>query len=332
MTNQQDTTANTIRPLSAEDLEAVIALDTSIAGTSRRGFFEKRLKAAVERPRDYVYVGLYDGDLLVGFAMARLIDGEFGKPGARASLDAISVAPALQSHGAGHKLLAAVKEILSHKEVVELESQVGWSDRSLLGFLGDTGFKLAPRMVLRRKTDEFETTNSLPPEAGSDDFEVDHSSPDGDDAGALSRDRVPVRSMKAADIAAIIRIDHKLSGVDHATYFQHKQQEVLYESGVRVSLVAELDGFPVGYIMARVDFGEFGHTMTEAVMDAFGVDPGFQGQGVGRALMSQLIANLAILRVEHLRTEAAWNDVAMIAFFSRSNFAPAQRISLVCAI
>ncbi len=322
----------TIRPLCAADLEAVIALDTAIAGQSRRGFFEKRLRAALETPRDYVYVGLHQDSRLVGFALARLIDGAFGKPGARASLDAISVAPAVQGQGAGHKLLTALKDILAHKGVSELESQVAWEDRVLLGFLGDTGFSLAPRIILRRKTNEIAATMITPPEPDNPTAEIDHSSPEGDDFTALSRDLVPVRSMTEADLSAIIRIDRKLSGKDRSTYYQHKRQEVMFESGVRVSLVAEIDGFAVGFIMARVDFGEFGHTMTGAVMDAFGVDPGFQNQGVGQALMSQLISNLAILRVEHLRTEVAWNDVSLIAFFSRSEFAPAQRISLVCVL
>ncbi len=127
---------------------------------------------------------------------------------------------------------------------------------------------------------------------------------------------------------SVISIDKKISGRDRTTYYERKQHEVLRATGVRVSLVAELEGFSVGFIMARVDFGEFGHTGKEAVMDTIGVDPGYQGQGVGQALMSQLMANLSVLRVETVRTEVEWNDVDIIAYLSTAGFVPAQRVAV----
>ena len=88
----------------------------------------------------------------------------------------------------------------------------------------------------------------------------DYSDPSGDDFAALSRDRVPVRSMLEEDLPAIVGIDRKLTGRDRTAYYEHKLVEVMRESGVRVSLIAEVDGRPAGFVMARVDFGEFGHT------------------------------------------------------------------------
>jgi len=320
------------KPLTATDLEAVIALDCLNSPQSRRGFFESRLKAAIDSPKDYVYVGIYDRETLVGFAMARLVHGEFGQPNARASLDAIGVTRGVQNHGAGHQLLKAVKDILIGKGVGALETQVDWADRTLLGFLGNTGFQLAPRIILGRQTDEIAPVLADLAQQNSNSQEVDHSSPESDDFTALSRDRIPVRSMTEADLAAIIRIDRKHSGKERSVYYRRKLDQALFGSGVRLSLVAEVDGLPVGFIMARVDYGEFGHTMAEAVMYAFAVDPGFQGQRIGRTLMSQLVANLAILRVEQLRTEVAWNDVDLIAFFSASGFTPVQRVCLNCSL
>jgi len=97
---------------------------------------------------------------------------------------------------------------------------------------------------------------------------------------------------------------------------------------VRVSLVAELDGQVAGVIMARVDFGEFGHTEPEAVIDTIGVDPGYGHMGVAQALVSQLMANLAALRVERVRTEVDWNHFALLGFLERLGFRPHRRLAL----
>jgi ribosomal protein S18 acetylase RimI-like enzyme len=95
---------------------------------------------------------------------------------------------------------------------------------------------------------------------------------------------------------------------------------------VRVSLVADLDSVPVGFIMARVDLGEFGRVETTAVLDTIGVDPDYQNQGVGHALVSQLLANLGTLRVEKVRTEVDWQDYGLLAYLGRSGFRPSQQL------
>ena len=97
---------------------------------------------------------------------------------------------------------------------------------------------------------------------------------------------------------------------------------------MRVSLLAELDGTPVGFIMARVDFGEYGRTGAEAVVDAIGVDQGYRRRGVGQALMTQLIVNLSALQVDQVRTEIDWNDIGLISYLDGLGFRPAQRIAL----
>lgn len=316
-----------ITALSADDLEAVIAIDKANSGTSRRGYFKKRLEAAIERPKDYIYVGLHIDGKLAGFAFARLVEGEFGKPGASAALDAIGVDPAHSGKGAGHQLIEGIEDILVHKGVRELTSQVEWANHGLLGFLAEEGFLLDSRIVLTRSTDKMPIAYPNPEDI-EEPLEIDHSAVDSDDFVALSHDRVPVRSMTADDLKSIISIDRRIFGHSRDAYFERKQYEALHASGIRVSLVAEQEGYPAGFIMARVDFGEFGHTGKEVVMDTIGVDPGYQGHGVGQALMSQLMANLAVLQVESVRTEVEWDNTAIIDYFSAAGFVPAQQVTL----
>jgi ribosomal protein S18 acetylase RimI-like enzyme len=157
--------------------------------------------------------------------------------------------------------------------------------------------------------------------------EVNLSDPSSDDFEALSRDRIPVRSMTEADLPAIIRVDKKITGRDRTAFYKRKMNEVLKESGVRVSLVAEVGGEFAGFVMARVDFGEFGRTEAVAVIDNIGVSPAFTGRDVARALLSQLLSNLSSLQVERVTSTIEWDNFALLGFLKRCGFHPSQRLS-----
>ena len=165
----------------------------------------------------------------------------------------------------------------------------------------------------------------IPSRMGEPD-EVDYSDPGGDDFEALSRDTVLVRTLMEDDLPHLTDIDRRNTGRDRTPYYTQKLKEVLDESGVRVSLVAELDGRPVGFVMARIDFGEFGQAQPEAVMDTIGVHPDHRAQKIGNALMSQLLTNLSALQIEKVRTEVAWNNFDLLKFFERCGFSPSQRL------
>jgi ribosomal protein S18 acetylase RimI-like enzyme len=162
-----------------------------------------------------------------------------------------------------------------------------------------------------------------------EDTELDFSDPSADAYDALSRDRVVVRSLEAGDLPAIAAIDRANSGEDRAGYLEHQVTEALEQSGVRVSVVAEGDNSrPVGFLMARVDFGEFGRTEPEAVIDTIGVDPLYSHHGVGQALVSQLLVNLRALQVDKVRTGVRWNDYGLLGFLESCGFRPSQRLAL----
>ena len=156
--------------------------------------------------------------------------------------------------------------------------------------------------------------------------EINYGGQPAPDFGPLARDRIPVRSMAEADLHALVAIDRRITGRDRVGYFQRMLADALTDSDVRVSLVAELDGVPVGFIMARVDLGEFGRVEATAVIDTIGVDPDYRNRGVGRALVSQLLTNLGTLRVENVRTEVGWQDHDLLVYLDRSGFRPSQQL------
>jgi N-acetylglutamate synthase-like GNAT family acetyltransferase len=139
----------TIRPLTADDLASVVAIDREIAGRPRESFFSRRLDAALKSPGDFIYVGACTGSDLKGFALVRLLTGEFGQS-AVGMLDALSVDPASRGAGIGRTLMARVEDILRHKGIRELQTEAIWTNGKLLAFFAHAGFERAPQTILTR--------------------------------------------------------------------------------------------------------------------------------------------------------------------------------------
>jgi ribosomal protein S18 acetylase RimI-like enzyme len=147
---KNDGAASKLRTLAAADLDSVIALDERITGRSRRGFFTKRLQAALAEPDGFIVVATAAGKVLTGFAIARLQAGEFGDGGPVATLDAIGVDPDHRGEHLGDMLLDGIEGRMRKRGVHELRTMTEWTNHGLLGFLDARGFTVAPRLVLER--------------------------------------------------------------------------------------------------------------------------------------------------------------------------------------
>ena len=139
---------------------------------------------------------------------------------------------------------------------------------------------------------------------------------------------VVVRNLRPSDLEAVILLDAKNIGRRRDEFFKLKLKQALSDTGITVSLAAELDGAFVGFLLARVFYGEFGVTERTAVMDVIDVHPDFQGDHVATALLDQLRTNLLGLGIRVLRTEVGWDNTDLLGFFRREGFAMAQRVCL----
>jgi GNAT superfamily N-acetyltransferase len=146
--------------LGVADVERVITIDRTHSGRSRRRFFEKRFAAAAARPDDYVHIGAMRGGAMRGFAIARILRGEFGYEQAVAVLDAIGVEATSQERGIGQALMEALSDIMRQNGVGLLQTQADWTNHDLLRFFSAAGFKLAPRLVLQRPAGELPVDTS----------------------------------------------------------------------------------------------------------------------------------------------------------------------------
>lgn len=302
-----------IETIGTASLVTVVELDSKTNGRRRPDFFAKRFTAQEKHPEAFISIGASDGDRMVGFVCCHMLKGEFGSDELIAVLDAMSVEPESQGHGVGHELMTRLMTEIRNRGGRELQTQAGWTQPEVLDFFASTGFRMAPRLILERSTPDF-------------------SDPTRDEFDDLSRNDVLVRSLLPEDLDQVIRIDAKITGHARRDFFNRKFEEVLYESGVRMSLIAEIDGMVVGFMMARVDFGEFGRTASEAVIDTLGVATDFRSKHVGHALLAQLLGNLATLQVESVRSEVEWNNLGLLGFLDRCGFEPSQRLALSCGL
>jgi len=321
------------RALAADDLDRVVEIDSLITGRRRTAFFEKRLVAALKEPKHFVYVACESGGALQGYLQARLLEGEYGGTDRVATLDNIGVAPGFQGRGIGHRLMDEFEAILRHKNIGEIQTQSDWRNAGFLRFISARGFQLASRQVLERAVEFVDTTQAA--EAGTPaatHAELDFSDASGDEPGSLARNTVVCRTLSPDDLPSLVHIDSKISGSAKPAYYERKVREVLEESGIRVSMVAELKGQVVGFVMARVDYGEFDRTEPNAVLDGIAVYPGFEHHQIGSALLAQLLGNLSGLRLETIRTEVDSAHLDVLGFLVSNGFRTAQELAFSCRV
>jgi predicted N-acetyltransferase YhbS len=322
-----------IRRLAATDLDAVVALDAALSGHTRRAYFDRRLAAALRQPELHLQFAAEENGAFRGHALARVLEGEFGrsKPGLR--LEVISVVPAAQSRGIGRALHLALEQEAKKRSIADFRTGAAWRDHGMLRFLDGVGYALAANQVIEcavngSKLGAREESVESPSRDKAGDPN-DWSAPAANDIEQLARDTADVRLLTAKDLDAVAKIDRAITGRDRRAYMQHALDEALRESGVRISLAARIDGHVAGFVMARADLGDFGRTEPVAVIDTLGVAPEYAHHGVGHALLSQLFLNLGALRIERVETVIDRQAFGLLGFFYDVGFAPGQRLAFV---
>ena len=323
-----------IRPLLREDLAAVVAIDAGVQGSTRHAYFERRLDAALREPKLHAQFAATDEKGLAGYILARVLEGEFGRlaPGLR--LEVIGVRADAKGHRVGACLFDALSDYGRRHGITDVRATAAWNDHRMVRWMDSMGFTLAPNHVVDcavsggeytpRRDDLAATLDGADPAP-----EINYGGRPGNDFERLARDNADVGAMELGDLAEIVRIDRSITGRDRLAYMKHKLVEAMHDSAIRVSLTARLDGTVAGFLMARVDLGDFGRTEPVAVIDTIGVDSGYAHRGVGHALLSQLFVNLGGLRIERVETVVAPRDLALLGFLYDVGFTPSQRLPFV---
>ena len=138
-----------------------------------------------------------------------------------------------------------------------------------------------------------------------------------------------IRPIRPVDLDAIIAIDAKHVGYARPVYLKKKLDDTLDTSqGMVISMIAEVDGKLVGFVMGKVFIGEFGIPETSATIDTIGIDPNYGGRGIARELLDDFLAHLSAAGAETVQTLVSWEDWKLLKFFSSNKFNPSKTVNL----
>jgi ribosomal protein S18 acetylase RimI-like enzyme len=133
--------------------------------------------------------------------------------------------------------------------------------------------------------------------------------------------------MVHSDLPQIIELDIKVLGKPRPAYWERKLELVEKRSQVS-SLVAELDGKVIGFIIGDVSSWEYGVPENIGWIDTIGVDPDYQRKGVAKILFTEMSANLKKVGVDAIYTLVTRRDWRLLKFFNNLGFQEGDMINL----
>lgn len=136
-----------------------------------------------------------------------------------------------------------------------------------------------------------------------------------------------IRAMSDKDLDRIAEIDTRVLGQPRPQYWERKLQLVKKESPA-ASLVAELDGKVVGFIIGDASGREYGVPENIGWIDAIGVDPEYRRRGIAKMLLTEMVDNLKKVGVEKIYTFVNWRDWNLLRFFDAMGFRRGDMLNL----
>ncbi len=141
---------------------------------------------------------------------------------------------------------------------------------------------------------------------------------------------VKVRALTEADIPAVDRIEKAITKSARTSSLGKNVREQLKRGNAEACLAAEVDGKFAGFVVGDVRPWEFGEDRDVGWVKTVGVDPAFQGRGVGKALGDALLKHFKEKGVALVRTLVEWHAGDMIAYlksigFDRTDLIPLEK-------
>ncbi len=143
----------------------------------------------------------------------------------------------------------------------------------------------------------------------------------------MEKEKLRIRGLTSKDLPAIVEIDRKILGKSRLEYWKRKIEVSEFRPPL-ASLVAEIDGKVIGFILGDVSGWEFGVPDNTGMIETLGVDPAYQRKGIARLLTEELIRSFRLNGVEKINTLVKWDDWDLLQFFHAMGFKRGRRINL----
>ena len=140
-------------------------------------------------------------------------------------------------------------------------------------------------------------------------------------------DLVKLRTLKPEDLDAIAEIDRAILGTPRPEYWKERIAAIESHSGI-APILAELDGKVVGFVIGEASGWEYGVPEEVGWIHTVGVDPEYQGQGVGAIMLHEMLSNMKKVGVTMVYTFVNWKEAALLRFFDRMGFDCGEMINL----
>lgn len=140
--------------------------------------------------------------------------------------------------------------------------------------------------------------------------------------------KLKYRSLNINDVDAIIEIDEQIVRRKRTPLFREHLCEQLAKHGEESFGALTLDGKLIGYIIAETKVYIYGSDDLSAWIILLGIDPNFQDQGIGTALVKQVITYFSQKGIKVIRTVTAWDWGDLVEFFSSVGFKLSDYLAL----
>jgi len=135
--------------------------------------------------------------------------------------------------------------------------------------------------------------------------------------------QIRIRPLDEMDISAIVGIDEKIGGAYRPEVWERRIGYYLRRDP-ETSVVAEVDGRVVGFMLGEVRSGEFGLEEPTGWIEVLGVDPEHRGRALGRQMAEALLQHFRERGAHSVRTLVDEESEELRSFFSSVGFQPSS--------
>jgi len=140
-------------------------------------------------------------------------------------------------------------------------------------------------------------------------------------------DIVNIREITLKDAEGIQNIRKAISEEDAKVDFSKIIKQQISGETVKSSLIAEMNGTVVGYMVSTTLYAGFGIKKSAWIV-AIGVHPEYMGQGIGLKLARKICEIYKEKGVKSIYSSVRWDSTDVLSFFKKLGFERSEFINL----